>query len=192
MSTLWFALVSIAGLSLLVRIALDVRRLVADRLAAASRDDGYTPLHPVFTEREVREAYGLALEDSARRAVEESRLYNDAQFKREADGHRISPEISERMLEVSRHLVWAESAWFAHSVLMDANISVTTGAATRDAALEAAETKLALRPSALRGDEYRLRDQWKARLEQPNAPATDPAPFPYSTPWTEHGKRRYS
>ena len=83
------------------------------------------------------------------------------------------------MLKVSEAIVTAEKEWYQHAVMMDANLGVITGRHTRDESAALADDRLQIVKDAFGVDAIKLRDEWKARLEDPATPLRDPSPRAY-------------
>lgn len=154
----------------------------------------YTTLYPVFTKRQIhsQNARGVAASKDAARSQGE--LLGSRAF-REATAHRqFSDDVSQRMLVACEAMAFAEEQWFRHAVMMDANISVVSGRSTRDDALATAMKRLEAAPATgfrSDADAKRMRDEWKTRLEDPNAPVGDPTARPYTNPWSAHVSQHF-
>lgn len=146
--------------------------------------------YPVFSKMKLVGAYRNSVAASQKRQSVESMLLKDSAFEAAVRQRSIPEEVSIRMLEVAEAIVVAERAWYCHSVMLDANLSVLVGQRNRDDALSVAEQRLDVLSKDLFGqDADKLRDEWKGRLENASASDRDPSPRPYTNPWEGHARR---
>lgn len=189
---MWQLILALAVTAVLMWWAFRLSRDVIGAIEVQRKrdDDILDSEHPVFSRARIVEAYRRSVSASQHLQAVESALYNDPAFKTAAREHSIPEDISTRMLAVSEAIVQAERAWYSHSAMMDANLSVIAGRHSRDEALAIAEKRLdLLSKDILGGDARKIRDEWKARLEDPNAPPRDPSPRPYTNPWSDFAKQ---
>ena len=147
-------------------------------------------LYPVFSLQRIRDVHARAVRASFESKQMEQALLDDPIFSDAAAKHKISDDLSDRMLKVCDSMVSAEKGWYIHASMMDANLAALNGKKSREEAYTVALQRIDSTNRPVLVDEYKLRDEWKSRLENPSAPPLDPSPRPYSNPWESNARRR--